>query len=244
MNKYLIAHYILPVMSLLLFCHTNLSAQYAKFEYETELCNCKAQFDTTKYSRQQLQNTFEYLYNNLSIMNTDPFDFDEDPALLLASLEKERKQKLESLKQSNIVSDAFWQRERVKMIKYINSTCELMRVTILARLDPKELLNYKLVDNTCKYFRNALIAGGDQLLKAWTALNEMQKKNNGSPENVQQSFENKYNSPQKLQHALKEVLMYGWWNSANNLLPHINQKGYEKNFNRLLKDIQCECDEP
>lgn len=107
MNKYLIAHCILPVISLLLFCPTNLSAQYAKFGYETELCNCKAQFDTTKYSRQQLQNTFEYLYNNLSIMNTDPFDFDEDPALLLAYLEKERKQKLESLKQSNIINDAF-----------------------------------------------------------------------------------------------------------------------------------------
>ena len=75
------------------------------------------------------------------------------------------------------------------MIKYINSTCELRRVTIRAWLDPKELFDYKLVDSTCEYFCDALIVGGDQLLKAWTVLNEIQKKRNGDPEGLQRRFE-------------------------------------------------------
>ena len=93
-------------------------------------------------------------------------------------------------------------------------------------------------------FRSALIAGGDQLLKAWTVLNEIQKKRNGDPEGLQRRFERDYSSPDRLQIARIEVMMFGWWHHANALLPHIDEDGYEENFNRLLKDIQCECDEP
>ena len=243
--KLSVTFYKTTVILLSLLCHSNLSAQYADFEYMTELCECKAQFDSTKYSRQQLQNTFDHIYwNNASNIDTHPTDFDKNVPVLLDSLEAEHRRKLEFLEQLDIVDDKFWQRERDKMIKYINSTCELRRVTIRARLDPKELLDYKLVDSTCKYFRDALIAGGDQLLKAWTVLNEIQKKRNGDPEGLQRRFERDYSSPDRLQIARREVMTFGWWNHANALLPHIDDDGYEENFNRLLKDIQCECDEP
>ena len=125
---------------LLLLCHVNLQAQYARFEYATELCECTADFDSTKYSRQQLQNTFEYMYfGDASSIDTYPVDFDEEPAALLDALEKECRQKLAFIRQLDIVDDSFWQDVRKKMIKYINSTRELRRVTIKARTAPKEL---------------------------------------------------------------------------------------------------------
>lgn len=228
----------------MLLCHLSLSAQYAKFEYSTEFCDCKAQFDSTKYSRQQLQNTIEYLYSMTpTLINIHPFDFDEDIEVLLDSLESGRRQKLELLEHLDIVDDDFWQGERKRMIEYISGMSELIRVTFLAHQNPRELLSYKPADSTCIYFRDALIAGGDQLLKAWTVLNEMQKKKNASPEEVQRNFERAYNSPDRLQYARKEVLKYGWWNCANHLLPEFRGDGYEENFERLLKDVQCECEE-
>ena len=231
------------VILLSLLCHSNLSAQYADFKYMTDFCKCKAQFDSTKYSRQQLQNTYHIYWNNASHIDTHPTDFDKEVPVLLDSLEAEHRRKLEFLEQLDIVDDNFWQRERDKMIKYVNSTCELRRVTIRARLDPKELLDYKLVDSTCKYFRDALIAGGDQLLKAWAKLIEMKKKHNADPDGMQRSFDSRYNSPEREEWAYRDVLTYGWWNYANRLLPHVTQKGYEKHFKKLLKDIRCECDD-
>ncbi len=229
---------------LLLLCHVNLQAQYARFEYAMELCECTADFDSTKYSRQQLQNTFEYMYfGDASSIDTYPVDFDEEPAALLDALEKECRQKLAFIRQLDIVDDSFWQDVRKKMIKYINSTRELRRVTIKARTAPKELLGYKLVDKNCRYFRDALIAGGDQLLKAWAKLIEMKKKHNADPDGMQRSFDSRYNSPEREEWAYRDVLTYGWWNYANRLLPHVTQKGYEKHFKKLLKDIRCECDD-
>lgn len=235
----------IAVITLLLLCSIKMSAQYATFEYQTELCDCKAKFDSTKYSIKQLQNTLELYSGRAAYIAIGPFMlFKASSDFLLDSLEREGTQRLKYLNRHDIVNDKFWQGVRARVVKYINSTCELRRVTILAQNDPKELLNYKLVDDNCKYFRDALIAGGDELLKAWPVLNEIQKKKNVRPAWVQHQFEEKYNSPEKLEYAREEVFMYGWWNFANNLLPHIHEKGLEENFERLLKDVQCDCDEP
>ena len=48
-----------------------------------------------------------------------------------------------------------------------------------------------------------------------------------------------------IKHARMEVMTYGWWNSANHLLPHVNTHyRYEEEFEKLLIDIECDCDEP
>ena len=232
--------------TLFFFCHVSLSAQYADFQYDTELCTCSAQFDSTRYTRQQLQNTFDYLYGGgkTAYVETDATDFNEEPAVLLASLEQECRQKLEVLEHGEFINDAFWQKVRKRMIRYVKSTCELRRVTLLARSNPEVLSGYKLVDSDCIFFRNALIAGGSRLLRAWSVLNERQKKKNADPEHLQRIFEERYRSADRMEYARREILTYGWWNSAIRLLPHVDDKGFYENFNRLLRNIQCDCDEP
>lgn len=245
MEKYNIIHHRGIAIVLLLLCHLNLSAQYANFQYNTELCDCTALFDSTKYTRQQLQNTFEYLYSRQAIyVNFYALDRDKEPKELLDLLKKEYKQKIDILEHYEFVNVPFWQEQRKEMIRHINNYYELSRVTIQARINPSVLFNYKLVDNDCKFYRNALVAGGRQLLKAWSILNERQKKKNGSPENLQLIYEERYNSPNRMKYAREEVMTYGWWNSANALLPDVSYEGIEKNFNKLLKNINCDCDEP
>ncbi|RIH62687.1 hypothetical protein D1164_23635 [Mariniphaga sediminis] len=83
------------------------------------------------------------------------------------------------------------------------------------------------------------------MVDAWMKLHEYQKSRNGNPEKVQQKFEEKSNSPHKLEYARLEIMKFGWWNSANRKLPHINTSIYYPNeFERLLIDIECDCDEP
>lgn len=115
----------------------------------------------------------------------------------------------------------------------------------MAYTNPDSLLKYDLVDSTCIYYRNALIAGGSTMIEAWVQLNEEQKSENGDPENVQKEFDAKYFSPQYLDYARIDLMIFGWWNHANHLLPHINPSyDYSKEFERLLIDHECECDEP
>lgn len=245
MNRHRIPPFCISLLLGCLLCPLTLPAQYARFEYNTELCSCKALFDSTRYTRQQLENTHEALYfGSASDMNVYPWDFDEVEEVLLDRLDKEYAEQMRRLRPSKIVNDRFWQAERQKVIRYVNACRELRKVTILARINPTELRKYKRVNAECIYYREALIAGGDRLLKAWRLLNEKQKKKNGAPENVQRVFDSRYHSPDRLEYARREVLTFGWWNAANHLLPHVGQEDYEENFDRLFKDIERDCDEP
>ena len=106
--------------TLFFFCHVSLSAQYADFQYDTELCTCSAQFDSTRYTRQQLQNTFDYLYGGgkTAYVETDATDFNEEPAVLLAPLEKESRQEVEGPWQGEVIKEGFWEKGREKVVRY------------------------------------------------------------------------------------------------------------------------------
>jgi hypothetical protein len=231
---------------ILIFTSANSYAQYADFSYNTELCECMAKFDTTKYSRQEVQNTIDYLWNSSYIStNSSAQKLEDIEKLSVADLRKECDEKINNLKSLKFVNEPFWTKLLTEQIAFYESTCRLKEYTILAYSNPKILLEYELVDSTCIYYRDALIAGGDKLMKTWLTLHKKQKSNNGSPENLQKRFDKKYYSDAKLEYARMEVMTYGWWNSANYLLPHINTNyDYQEEFEKLLLDVECECDEP
>lgn len=231
---------------ILILISSNSFAQYANFEYNTELCECTAKFDSTKYSRQELQNTIDYLWNSSYInYNATVGKLEEIKKLNVADLRKECDEKINKLKSLKVVNEPFWTKLLAEQIAFYEGTCRLKEFTILAYANPKILLEYDLVDKKSIYYRDALIAGGDQLIEAWFKLHKEQKSNNGSPENLQRRFDIKYNSDNRLEYARMEVMTYGWWNSANHLLPHVNTHyRYEEEFEKLLIDIECDCDEP
>ncbi len=230
----------------LIFISINSFAQHAKFVYATELCACTAKFDSTKYSRQELQNTMDYLWNSQYIRaDATASKLDNVDKLSVADLRKECDDKIIKLKSLQFVNDAFWTQVLAENIAFYESTCRLKEYTISAYANPNILLEYNLVDSTCIYYRNALINGGDELIKAWFKLHEKQKSNNGSPENLQKRFDKKYYSAYRLEYARLEVMQFGWWNSANHMLPHVNiYYNFEEEFEKLLMDVNCECDEP
>jgi hypothetical protein len=233
------------LFALILICLDSFS-QNAKFKYWTELCDCKGIFDSTKITREQLQNTFNYLWW-APIIESDAtaWTLDKIKELSVSKLKNECEERIDKLKTLNSVDVEFWSQLKEERINYYESTCRLREITILAYSNPDILTSYELVDSVCIYYRNALIAGGQQLIDAWIRLNESQKSKNVNPEKVQQKFDEKFNSALRSEYARSEIMKFGWWNSANDLLPHVNTSyDFAGEFERLLFDINCECDEP
>lgn len=224
----------------------NVFSQYAEFNYDTELCNCVAQFDSTRYTRRQLQNTIDYLWWMPNI-DTDATGLKDAKSAreLINELKTECNQRIGLLQTFDFVNDEFWQKLKNEIIEYYASTCRLREYTILAYDNPKILLEYDLVDSTCIFYRDALIKGGEAMLEAWVKLNEVQKSNNGYPDQLQREFEAKYYSTDRLTYAREAIMVFGWWNNANHLLPHIDSYyNYDEEFGKLFIDVECECDEP
>lgn len=231
---------------ILILISTNSFSQIGDFLYHTELCECTAKFDTTKYTRKELRNTIDSLWwaPNIEYSST-AWKLEDIQKLNVEDLRTECKEKKNKIQTIQFVKNPFWNKLLAERIQFYESSCRLKEYTIQAYSNPKILLEYELVDSTCIYYRDALIAGGDQLIDAWFILHEKQKKNNGSPENLQRRFDTKYYSDNRLEYARMEIMTFGWWNNANHLLPHINPNyRYDEEFEKLFINVVCECDEP
>lgn len=231
---------------LLVFLRIETFSQKAQYNYETDFCTCTGTFDSTKYSRTQLENTLNLLWN------TEPIHTDATARTLnkanepdLGSLISECNNRLHELNSVKFINNKFWTKIKEDRIAEIESTCRLREYTILAWNNPDTLLSYNVVDSTCIYYRDALIDGGEEMIQAWICLNERMKRNNGDPGKVQRKFDEKFTSINRLDYARLDLMTYGWWNSANHLILHVNAGGdFESEFKKLFTKVKCNCDEP
>lgn len=240
MNKLLHFAFII-----LLFTPGFASAQKARFTYETDLCLCNAIFDSTKYSRIQLQNTLDLLYN-APYIHTDAVNLrpQENSLQNIGKLSLECEKRLHDLNTLDFIRNPFWEQVRINRILEIENTCKLRRITLLAWINPDTLLSYPTVDSNCIFYRDALIAGGEEMLKAWAILNEKMKVKNGDPERLQKQYEEKLASEDRFRYAREEIMAYGWWNAANHLIYHMQTENLYDEFEKLFLKVKCDCDEP
>ena len=229
----------------LIFISCKSYSQKSKLKFSYESCTCKGVFDSTKYSREQLQNTFDFLWWAPYINTTaTAWTLDKVKSLSIDELNKECEEKLRILNSLDFVDNEFWIKIKNDRIKEIIGTCELRKYTILAFSNPDTLLFYDNIDSTCIFYRDALIEGGQKMIDAWIKLNEIQKGENGYPENVQRKFDEKYNSTHRLEYARLELMMFGWWNNANHLIFHMDYSiRYDLEFEKLFLKVKCDCDE-
>jgi len=237
----------LPVLTLtLLLSSFLLKSQNAYYEFSTELCYYKCTFDSTIYSREQLDNTYKYLwfpaynYYDATVWNIQDLD-----TLSIGANQSVCNENLFKLEKLAFIDNPYWEKVRQNRILQYLSSCRLREFTIFAYFYPDTLMYYETVDSTCIFYRNAIIAGGEELLNAWAVLIEEQKKNNANPARVQAEYEEKLNSELKYEYARMEVIMFGWWNNANRLIYHMNIDGYmQMEFEKLFSSWAVECDEP
>lgn len=227
----------------ILIVSMNISAQIEKFSYYEGMCDFEGQFDKRKVTREQLQNTVDYLWK-ATIISTDAvgWNFEEVKTLSVIDLREECATKLHDLKTLKFVDDPFWNRLNEELQTYYESSCLVMEYTILAYANPDTLMHYPLEDSISIYYRDVLIKGGETLIDAWKKYNNERSVKFGFSQDSQDKFEEQLNSPQREEYARIELMMYGWWNSVNHTLPHIELYDYSDEFGRLLMKVKENCD--
>lgn len=235
----------LIIATLLILLGIESFSQKADYKYNTESCSCAGVFDSTKYTRIQLQNTLNFLWNSSYITTSATArTLEKANELSIYKLNEECNARLQELNSLEFINNKFWIQVKNDRIKEIESTCILRQYTIFARNNPDTLLFYGVVDSTCIYYRDALIKGGQEMIQAWIYLNEMMKSQNGDPARVQRKFDEKFTSKNKFDYARLELMTFGWWNNANNLCFHLDPSGeFESEFEKLFIKVKCECDE-
>ncbi len=221
-------------------------AQREKFEFAEGLCFYTGVYSADQYTALELQNTFENLCFSFSETNT-PFaawEIAEIDKLDVFAKEAECKALITKYEQLDIVNAAVWEQARANRIRAISESCALQKLTIIAYQYPDTLNSFDTTDSLTAYYRAALIAGGDDLLAAWQHLHEAKKANNAYPQRMQHIYEQRYNSPLKLEYARLEVMLFGWWNHANNLIFHDEHSDYWPAFEKLFIKLDRECEEP
>ncbi|MGA3012445.1 MAG: hypothetical protein ABSD71_00275 [Bacteroidales bacterium] len=174
-------------------------------------------YDKSKVTELQLKNTWD-LINNLSnytdlesqlrLMYLKPENLKN---INTESLKKEYSEKINQLKKLDIIKSIFWEDLREDVLKEIEQEFTYTETIIQSFKNPEKLKQYDSL-NVCAKFTDALLKGGEQLLITWKELNQEQQKNNACPECVIKEFNQKYNSPNKLDYARIEVVTFGWGN--------------------------------
>ena len=219
----------------LVFFQTKLNAQEAKFDFDDELCRYTGYYDSTKYTSDQLRDTYKLAQGYFSIYS------DEEK-----QLEDNYKNIKEEISNLNIVKSTYFQTLKDSILNFIELTYQIKKVEFEAiKGNKKSLLKYFQNNETVKLYSQALYKGGDELLKAYEYLTKEQMKNNGSPERIWNEYVNNSKSKQAQELAFKRVLTYGWWNAVNHQLPHVNFDGSQfEEFQKLFSKVETiDCDE-
>lgn len=221
------------------------SAQLAEYEYYTELCYCRGKFDSTKIARHELDNALNHLwFDSYSMPHPNVHTPADIPPDNFKKLKEQCGKALSLLDTLRVPEVPYWQDRKLRQIREIEDMCQLSEFSILAYENPDTLLYYPELPDTCRYWVDALIDGDELMLLAWEELTRRLMLSNASPERLESEFIEKYNSHQRYEWARIQIMKYGWWNSANDFIPHITDYCGDE-FAKLFNELDCsECDEP
>lgn len=239
---------IFLIISLLLCNALAVSAQAKKYRWLTGLCEYEGTYDAARYTEKQIEATYQLYFAgdfNLQTEATAP-RYEEVGSLSLDALNQEYTTKQNVLRGLDIVKLPYWEKLKERKLKEMEQVYNLSRVTIESYENPARLKEHAPAAACMKTYADPLIEGGNALLITWRKLNEESRRRNANPDRLRRIFEDRYNSPDKHQHARIEVMRFGWWNCANAFVQRVEQTDTpEKNFKKLFKRVRTiACDEP
>lgn len=225
------------------------SAQGKVFKWETELCMMTGTFDPAKYSEAQLRNTLmlfgpEMIGLGLSL---HVWKYEDIAKLDLAAYEKEYAEKSKKLRELDIVKVPYFESLRRDVLKEMEQLYHLTRTTAVAWTRPEVLRDYPGADACKAKFAGPLIAGGEELVKAWRGVNLESQKRNADPKHLQKRFDEENASPDRLKFALVETMVFGWWNCANDARQYVERArdgSADVQFRKLFRRVKEVCEDP
>ncbi|WP_336686552.1 hypothetical protein [Chryseobacterium bernardetii] len=219
------------------------------FQFATELCDNKGYFDSNKFSRKEIEDTYKLWFELSGSMLDTPFvhnlkDLNEirnNKNQILAKLDKDFAEKKAQIMNLKVVNIPYWQDIKKKSYEALVQSYEMEKVQIMAYSDPSVLLR----NNRCPSFSKALNSTDEHMFAEWKKLREGMSKDNANPERIINEFNEKLNSSDKRDYALIDLITFGWGNCANDKVQRVSHDEKMNNeFNALFIKIDSECDEP
>ncbi|MCT4615066.1 MAG: hypothetical protein N4A49_09360 [Marinifilaceae bacterium] len=234
------------LLALFLILGLNCFSQTRTYQFEDGMCYFTGKYDSNKYTKEQLDNTRINLVGDFfnagsttawdqnGVNNLDPVKFRNNII-----------NRIKFLKTTDFVKGKFWEDIKTRKIHYLKELLKFGSATIYSYKNIDSLKNYKTNDKILNYYRNAIISGEEQIIEALKHLTQEQIKAGGWAENLNKELNEILNSNDRYNKAKLQVIMFGWWNRGNHLLPHLSDDlNRGKEFNKLFISHDYECDEP
>ncbi|MGE8554597.1 MAG: hypothetical protein ACN6OB_11770 [Chryseobacterium jejuense] len=219
------------------------------FNFGTELCDNKGYFDSNKYSRKELEDTYKLWFELSGSLLDTPFvnnlkdlnEIRDNKDQILAKLDKDFAEKKAQIMNLKVINTPYWQRIKQKSYEELVQSYEIEKIQIIAYSDPSILLK----NNRCPNFSKALNSTDEQMFAEWKKLREGMSKNNSDPQRIINQFNEQLNSSDKRDYALIDLITFGWGNCANDKIQRVSRDEKMNNeFNALFIKVDSECDEP
>jgi hypothetical protein len=234
------------ILSTLLLVSIALSGQKSVFMWQDGLCAYESKYNSRIYTEKQLRNCLEMI--NGSYFTIDhipsvfrPIDIEE---LILDTLDNEFNKKVRKLKNLDLPNSTYWKELQSCILTELEQVYSLSRIAYLGYKDPRNLKQWNYQDPCLKKHSDALINGGDSLLKDWFELTTEHVKINSNPEKVWQTYHNQRSSKDSLDYAKVDVTTFGWWNCANKYIQRCQTHDTKEFLKLFVKTKIINCDEP
>jgi hypothetical protein len=256
---------ILYLIILLLLQHLAI-AQSAKFKWEDGVCNYEGDYNSSKYSLKQINDTYKLWIGagggnravsldvgeklELSLLELDSkmtsgVEFkllmEQLKAINLNDLDQEYKEQLALLINMKVINTRYWQDLRKRKIVALQQYYKIRRSFLVAYQNPEVLRQYSDNDQTLNKYLSALKVGGQQLLDVWKEVNIERRKRNCCPERMEAIFEYHYALPENQSYAQFYVMTFGVWNhvaSNSKLILSVEYTGADLNFRKLFTNVR------
>ncbi len=211
-------------------------AQTKSWTFDDELCTYKGYYDSKKYTEKQLVDTY-------SLFRTSHYVPDNGT---VEELHARFDSVIHHVENLQIVQTSYFQHLKKDVLRYLQETAALKKVQKRAKEEPESLIAAVREGTQARKYAEALYKGGDDLLEAYEHVIKEQMKNNSTPDYLWHNYETTMKHADRLDRAFNYVLVYGWWNSANHLVHHINYDGTQiEKFQKLFIKVETlDCDEP
>lgn len=205
------------------------------FDYEDAFCSYRGYYDKSKYTEQQLKDTYTLTSWGVYFSGKD-----EEELTMNYHAMKNRLQAL------HLVNIALYSDARDSILRYVDESYAVQRIRIKAQDDPSVLFSVFQDDEKIRYYATVLNAQDSTLLKAYRTLIKEKMTVNADPESLWRRYQSHMRSDYRHELAFDYVLDFGWWNQVNSMIYHYPHDGkLEEHFGTLFDKVEVlDCEEP
>ncbi len=225
-------------------------SQVAEYTWYDETCTYKSTFDSTKYTRQNIEDIYKIAYfGDLRFSKTPSVHKLSDVHRLdTTEMNEDYHLKLQRLQNLDLPKNSIWIKYRDSLIIELKQDYELSKVAYKAYMTSNfsvlKNLDYNYSDSCMTFYQKALAGEDSLILEAWEKLTNYLASRNGSPERIWAEYRTMKSMRDWRKHAEVQIMTFGWWNCAVKHIDRFDNWKHYKTFSDLfIKTEEFDCEE-